>query len=86
MAPGSCILSTVPGDRLDTFSGTSMATPHVTGAAALYLASHPAATPADVRSYLTGPAGSVPQNSPNGLVVADDPGSEPVLFIPSAAP
>lgn len=86
MAPGSCILSTVPGDSLDTFSGTSMATPHVTGAAALYLASHPAASPAEVKSYLLGPSGSVAQNSPNGLVEADDPGPEPVLFIPSAAP
>jgi len=86
MAPGSCILSTVPGDGLDSFSGTSMATPHVTGAAALFLASHPAETPADVRAYLLGASGSVPQNSANGLVAGDDPGTEPLLFIPTAAP
>ena len=34
-APGSQILSTTPGDTYSTFSGTSMATPHVTGMAAL---------------------------------------------------
>jgi len=39
-APGVGILSSVPGNKYDTFSGTSMATPHVAGAAALVLA-HP---------------------------------------------
>jgi hypothetical protein len=34
-APGSNILSTIPGNKYGTMSGTSMATPHVTGLAAL---------------------------------------------------
>lgn len=37
-APGVAILSTLPGNRYGVYSGTSMASPHVAGAAALYMA------------------------------------------------
>jgi subtilisin family serine protease len=43
-APGVGILSTTPGNTYSTFSGTSMATPHVSGAAALVAAHFPGAT------------------------------------------
>ncbi|WP_329425615.1 S8 family serine peptidase [Streptosporangium sp. NBC_01495] len=52
IAPGVCILSTWTGSGTGTISGTSMASPHVAGGAALYKAVNPAATPAAVKSAL----------------------------------
>jgi subtilisin family serine protease len=53
-APGSSITSSWIGSTTatNTISGTSMATPHVVGAAALYLAANPTATPLQVRNAL----------------------------------
>ncbi|MEU1071741.1 MULTISPECIES: S8 family peptidase [unclassified Streptomyces] len=57
-APGSDITSDWNTDdgATKTISGTSMATPHVVGAAAVYLAAHKDATPAQVSDALTGGA------------------------------
>lgn len=58
-APGSAITSTVPVSNRGTissgyasYSGTSMATPHVSGAAALYAAYHPGATAATIKAAI----------------------------------
>ncbi len=51
-APGVSIYSTYKGGTYSTMSGTSMASPHVAGAAALYIAAHPGATWSLVRDAL----------------------------------
>ncbi|MEU1484695.1 S8 family peptidase [Streptomyces sp. NPDC005752] len=54
-APGSDITSAWndSDDATNTISGTSMATPHVVGAAAVYLGGHPDATPEEVATALS---------------------------------
>ena len=60
-APGLDVLSSTPpkttGELFAVFAGTSMATPHVAGAAALLLQQHPGWTPWEVKSALMSTAG-----------------------------
>ena len=51
-APGVGVTSTVPGGGYASLNGTSMASPHVAGTAALVLAAGYATSPADVRQRL----------------------------------
>lgn len=77
-APGSGIVSTVPvksGRNIVSgyanYSGTSMATPHVTGACALYAASHPGATAATIKSAILASAYNTPTPSLSGKTAAN---------------
>jgi subtilisin len=79
-APGVCIRSTWLNGKYRSLDGTSMATPHVTGAVALYRAKNPRATAAAVRTWLEGPA-SRPNASPYGFTGDSDEFDEGVLYL-----
>jgi subtilisin family serine protease len=75
-APGSGIWSTIPASSrgkivssYKSYSGTSMATPHVSGAAALYAAYHSGASAATIKNAIM--SGAVPTASLNGKVVSN---------------
>lgn len=92
-APGSSITSSWYQSDTDTntISGTSMAAPHVAGAAALLLAQNPSATPAVVFAQLisdgaTGKLSGLGTGSPNLLLqVTEGGGGTPADFPPNAA-
>ncbi|MGH2756261.1 MAG: S8 family serine peptidase [Actinomycetota bacterium] len=76
IAPGVCINSTWKGGGYNSISGTSMAAPHAAGAAALYQAGSPTATPAQTKAAL--------QASGTGLWVTSsdrDTTHEPLLNV-----
>ncbi len=60
-APGVRIYSTLPSNQYGYLSGTSMATPHVTGAVALLKSVYPGASPAQVKAAILAGTDPVPE-------------------------
>jgi len=75
-APGVSILSTQPRNRTATFSGTSMATPHVVGVAALYKATFGDAPFSTVRTWLV-------SHATPGVIVGNPAGTPNLLLYTS---
>jgi serine protease AprX len=75
-APGENIMSTVPGNRFDEDSGTSMAAPHITGIVALVLEANPNLTPSEIKKIFQDTAQKIKGSSDldaagNGLIDAE---------------
>jgi len=85
-APGVNILSTGPTDAYATMSGTSMATPHVTGAIALYAATHPGTAGSLIKSALLTSAQNTPTPSLAGLTVTGGRLNLEKFILPLPAP
>jgi len=82
MAPGTKIKSTYLNGGTATLHGTSMASPHVAGAAAIYLVSNPSASPATVKAALIASGDAAPCDTPSGYC-SDDPDGiyEPMVLM-----
>lgn len=91
VAPGVSIYSTYKTGGYATLSGTSMASPHVAGAAALYKIDNPGATPSQVKSGLISygvsqalACDTTVSNSYGGLLGSDpDSKKEPLAYLGS---
>jgi hypothetical protein len=75
-APGQEVLSAWPAGEYSLISGTSMASPHVAGIAALYLQANPNLTPSEVQTLIKsssskGQLVSIGSGSPNALAFSN---------------
>jgi subtilisin family serine protease len=88
-APGVDVLSSIPAHDFETLDGTSMAAPHVAGAAALLLQRHPTWTVEQVKSALASTGDTVhPTGRPGEVSVLREgggridlvPADQPLIF------
>ena len=84
-APGVNIYSTYKSGGYATMSGTSMASPHVAGAAALYKSTHPSSTPLDVKNSLISNGSNqstICDGNGSGYFAGDSDGfAEPLVYV-----
>jgi subtilisin family serine protease len=84
-APGVEIYSTFKSNSYTKLTGTSMAAPHVAGAAALYISLYPEASPKDVKNYLLNSGTNLSDlcdGNGHGYFGGDRDGShEPLLYV-----
>jgi minor extracellular serine protease Vpr len=73
VAPGVNVLSSIPGNKWAFFQGTSMATPHLAGSAAVVIGAHPSWSAAAVRSAIVNTADQGVLLNSNGTTIATDP-------------
>lgn len=79
-APGVNVYSTVPNNQYDTYSGTSMAAPHIAGVVALMLSANPNLTESQVRQIII--STSANSTSPTEPTTPTQPGLELPSFFP----
>lgn len=70
-APGVNVYSTLPNNQYDTYSGTSMAAPHVAGVVALMLSANPNLTDAQVRQIVAETSGNSTQSTTSSLNISN---------------
>ncbi|MGF1932837.1 MAG: S8 family peptidase [Nostoc sp. ChiQUE02] len=70
-APGVKVYSSVPNNQYDSYSGTSMATPHVAGVVALMLSANSSLTDAQVRQIVTETAGNTTQTTNSSFNISN---------------
>lgn len=84
-APGVEIFSTYKSNSYTSLSGTSMAAPHVAGAAALYKSIHQDATPSEIKNHLVNSGTELSDfcdGNGHGYFSADkDNFNEPLLYL-----
>ncbi|MDY6898181.1 MAG: S8 family serine peptidase [Cyanobacteriota bacterium] len=68
-APGDNILSTLPGNSYGLLNGTSMATPHVSGAVGLALSQNPELTSSEIKELILNTTDEIPALT--GITVSD---------------